>query len=207
MMQYGLLGASAQARETAEFALPDVVVFCAVSSQYLDVNRPDLVDIEIVSRTLNMVPVVVAVGAPGLKRRLVRAWNGTRFHSVVSTNAWVSPTANLADGVTVAPFAVISSGATVGAHVLLNIGSSISHDCEIGEFVTISPGVRIGGGCQIGEGVFIGIGATIVHSVAVAAGIVVAAGAVVVDDLAVPGVYAGVPARLLRAEEEWLDAL
>ena len=51
----------------------------------------------------------------------------------------------------------------------------------------------------VGDGCWIGARALILPGVTIASGCTVAAGAVVASDLVEPGVYGGVPARLLRA--------
>jgi sugar O-acyltransferase (sialic acid O-acetyltransferase NeuD family) len=204
---FGLLGAEGQADETAEYALPDRPAFRAVSREYLDASRNDLIDITTDDPALRSVPVVAAVGAPGLKRELVAAWGGSVYRTVVSSAAWVSPSAMIGEGCILAPLAAVTSRATLGDHVLINIGASISHDAVVGNFVTISPGSRIGGRVRIGDGVFIGIGATVSSDVVIASGTVIGAGAVVVHDIAEPGVYIGVPARRLRVQEDWLRAI
>jgi acetyltransferase-like isoleucine patch superfamily enzyme len=104
-------------------------------------------------------------------------------------------------------------------------GCVIGDECFIGPFVEIQRGVRIGSRvrvqshafiCElvtigpargdrsqyrptaIGNGVAIGTNATILP-VTVADGCVIGAGSVVTRDLAERGVYAGNPARLIRA--------
>ncbi|MCU1441450.1 MAG: hypothetical protein JWP85_2447 [Rhodoglobus sp.] len=207
MISFGLLGAGGQSDETAEYALPDLPAFRAVSPEFLDAGRTDLIDITTDDLALRSVPVVAAIGAPGLKRDLVGAWGGTAYRTVISSAAWVSPSATIGAGCILAPHAAVSTRATLGNHVLINIGASVSHDAVIGDFVTVSPGSRIGGRARIGDGVFIGIGATVSSAVAIASGTVIGAGAVVVHDIAEPGVYIGVPARRLRVQEDWLRAI
>jgi sugar O-acyltransferase (sialic acid O-acetyltransferase NeuD family) len=202
----GLLGGGSQADETAEFDPAAAVRFRAVSAARLH-ETPGSIDIATNDAFLLATPVVVAVGAPGLKRRLVDAWGGTAYTTVVSPAAWVSPSALVGEGCTVAPGAVVTANARLGRHVMLNVGASVSHASVVGDFTTISPGARIAGDCVIGDGVFVGIGAIVSHGVSITSGTVLGAGAVVVDDIEVAGVYVGVPARRVRALDEWLERL
>jgi sugar O-acyltransferase (sialic acid O-acetyltransferase NeuD family) len=206
-ISFGLLGNGGQADEAEDFARPDRVVFRAVSSEYLETGREDLVDILNVDPAYFELPVVAAVGAPGARRRMVQSWAGSRYHSIVANSASLSSSASMGVGAIVAPQSAISAGVTLGDHVLVNIGASVSHDSVVGDYVTISPGVRIAGKCHIGDGVFLGIGAVVSNGISIASGTVIAAGAVVINDIVSPGVYVGVPARRLRDQEGWLSAI
>lgn len=59
----------------------------------------------------------------------------------------------------------------------------------------------------IGNDVWIGFGAQVMHGVTVADGCVIGAGAVVTHDTEPYGVYAGVPARLIKRRESREEAL
>lgn len=119
--EFGLLGDGAQARETADFALPMVPRFRAVSAQYLRADRPDLVDISTSDGTLLATPVVAAIGAPGARRSVVQQWAGTEFHSVFASTSWVSDSSRIGVGAIVAPQSVLGTGVVAGDHILLNI--------------------------------------------------------------------------------------
>lgn len=202
----GLLGSGGQAREAAEYDLSLDVAFHAVTAEHLGA-RSDLVDLATRDPDLLAVPVVAAVGAPGLRRDMVARWGGTTFARILASSAWISPSASVGEGSILAPGVVLTADVELGAHVLVNVGASVSHSSRVGDFATLSPGVRIGGDCVIGAGVFLGIGASVAHGVRIADGVVVGAGAVVVHDLTEPGVYTGVPARLRRLLDGWIVRL
>lgn len=195
---FGLLGAGAQTNEVIEYAVHRRAVFRAVTSEYLIDGVHDLIDIDTRDATLLEVEVVAAVGDPVLRRELVRRWGGTRFTSIVHSTAVVSPTARIAPGAILAPTSVVSTNVTIGEHAIINIGASVSHDSVLGGFVSLSPGARIAGGCHVGDGVFFGVNASVLPRTRIADGVAIGAGAVVIDDLSERGVYAGVPARLVR---------
>lgn len=112
----------------------------------------------------------------------------------------------------------------LGANLIVGRDTFINGECLIdaaGE-VTLGDEVHIGHGVQIltfthepgptarragrpevapvhiGDGTWIGAGTIVLPGVTVGQGCVVAAGAVVHDDLPANGLYAGVPARLMR---------
>lgn len=206
-MPYALLGNGSQANETEEFGAPDPVLFRAVSSDHLDGASGDIVDIADPSAEQLDVPVIAAVGAPGLRRELIALWSGSRYRTLVSASAWVSGSAVLGAGTVVAPQAAVSTGAVLGSHVLLNLATTVSHDTRIGDYATLSPGVSVAGHCLIGEGVFLGIGASVSNGVSIVAGSVIGAGSVVLTDITTPGIYVGAPARKIRDQEAWLHVL
>jgi sugar O-acyltransferase (sialic acid O-acetyltransferase NeuD family) len=206
-VSFGVLGDGRQADETEDFAQPARVAFRAVTAEYLDASRNALIDIATEDEALTRLPVIAAVGAPALRRRLIEAWSGDTYFSVLAPTAWISGTAALGEGTLVAPQAVVSTRVVLGRHVLLNVAATVSHDSMLGDYVTVSPGVHIAGNCTIGDGVFLGVGASVSHGISIASGTVIGAGAVLVDDVISSGVYVGVPARRVRDQEGWLSAI
>lgn len=120
----------------------------------------------------------------------------------------------LGDGVFVGPFVEIQSGVSVGARTRVQSHAFICDLVTIGEDCFISHGAkfvndpfRTGGPARgdrtkygattIGNRVSIGTNATVLPC-RICDDVVVGAGAVVTKDLTEPGVYAGVPARLIR---------
>jgi acetyltransferase-like isoleucine patch superfamily enzyme len=115
----------------------------------------------------------------------------------------------------IGPFTEIQKNVTIGADCRIQSHSFICEYVEIGERCFIGHGVMFindtfaGGGpargdkskwrsTRIGNDVSIGSNATLLP-VAIVDRVVIGAGAVVTRDIDQPGVYAGNPARLLRA--------
>ena len=120
----------------------------------------------------------------------------------------------LGDGVFVGPFVEIQRGVKVGARTRIQSHSFVCELVTIGVDSFIGHGVMFvndlfaSGGpargdtsrwksTRIGDRVSIGSNATILP-VRVCDDVIIGAGAVVSKDIDVPGVYAGVPARLTR---------
>lgn len=198
----GLLGSGGQSRELAGYC-DRTIVFRAVERAFLG-NDNDVVALEDAPVHYLELDVVLAVGAPGLKRNLSLKWGGVRFATIVARDSSVADDVELGKGSIVAPGARVMAGSIIGSHVLINTGTVLSHDCVVGDFSTLSPGVTIGGACVLGAGVFIGIGATVSNGVSIGTGAVVGAGAVVLQDVGPNEVVVGVPARTLRVESDWL---
>jgi acetyltransferase-like isoleucine patch superfamily enzyme len=124
----------------------------------------------------------------------------------------------LGDDVFVGPFVEIQRGVTIGARTRIQSHAFVCELVTIGADCFIAHGVMfindtfaIGSPAKgrkdlwrataIGDRVSIGSNATIMP-VRVASDVVIGAGAVVTKDLTTPGIYAGNPARLLRALED-----
>ena len=121
----------------------------------------------------------------------------------------------LGDDCFVGPFTEIQRGASVGARTRIQSHAfvcelvTIGSDCFVGHGVMFTNDVFAEGGpargrrdlwrpTRIGDRVSIGSNATLLP-VAVCDDVVIGAGAVVTRDITRPGIYAGNPARLLRA--------
>lgn len=143
---------------------------------------------------------IVALGDAKWRRHYVELLSSrnARFATFISNRAYVGQGVCVGEGSIVAPTAVITSDVVLGKHCILNVHTSISHDCTVGDFVTLSPGSRIPGRCVLGDDVFLGVNAALVPDVKIAADTIIGAGAVVTKSFMEPGkTLAGVPARVL----------
>lgn len=144
--------------------------------------------------------ICVAVGDPGLRRRLAERCAGARFATVIAPTALVDPTAELGEGAAICDFVMINSLARIGRHFQANYYSHVSHDCVIGNFVTFSPRTSCLGNVHVGDGVFVGAGAVIRNGAAgrpltIGEGAVIGMGAVVIGDVPAGAKVFGNPAR------------
>lgn len=123
-----------------------------------------------------------------------RVWSGNFFGS---------PDIEISDGVFInvngffdgSASIVIGPGVRIGPHVKILTGTHQIRDDVIRRHKD-DPVLR--GAVTIGQGSWIGIGAIILPGVNIGEGCVIAAGAVVVKDTVANGLYAGVPAQLIR---------
>jgi sugar O-acyltransferase (sialic acid O-acetyltransferase NeuD family) len=115
--------------------------------------------------------------------------------------ALIDPTAIVASSATIGAGSFVNAGSIVGAqtvlaeHVVVNRGTGIGHDVEIGAFASLGPGVVVCGEVTIGTGAMIGARAVLLPRVKIGAHAVVAAGSVVVADVLPNAKVFGSPAR------------
>lgn len=118
--------------------------------------------------------------------------------TLVHPRASVSRTAHLGHGSVVCAGAVVATGASLGAGCIVNTCASVDHDCVLGDGVHVCPGAHVAGECRVGSRTWIGVGCSVRNRIQISADVIVGAGAAVAANILSPGVYAGVPARLLR---------
>lgn len=121
---------------------------------------------------------------------------GIRFPPLIHSRAIRQAGSLVGDGTMLGAGAILGPWAKVGRHVILNRGSNVGHDCQIGDFSFLSPSAVLCGHVKLGEGVFVGANATLLPDVSVGSGAVIAAGAVVTEDVLEGTMVAGVPAQV-----------
>lgn len=206
MEKIGILGAGGQADEAGSFLNDSEVAFFALNERYVDKNNEKQIDIANPEEYQRILPVVAAIGAPALRKKMVEEWPGERFTTIVAEYAYIDKSSKIGEGTIIAPRAVITTNVEIGRHAIINVAASISHDCKLGDYVTVGPGAHIAGNVELGDGVFIGIGAIVSNGIRIERGSVVGAGAVVISDvLEENSVVVGSPARVIRQNEGWLN--
>jgi len=202
----GLIGGGGQADEAESFLIDKEVLFRALSEEYLDPNNPSMINILSPTEYQRTLPVVAAIGAPAVRKKLVEAWPGDKFDIIRAELSYVDKSAKIGEGSIIAPRAVITTNVEIGRHNIINVAASISHNCRLGDYVTVSPGAHIAGNVELGDGVFVGIGAIISNNVKIANGVVIGAGAVVLHNVDIENsVVVGTPARIVKQNEGWLS--
>ena len=116
---------------------------------------------------------------------------------LISISALIGDTAKLGLGVNLMPFSAVYNDAIIGDGVLINSYASVHHDTKVGNYSELSPGCRILGYAEIGKQCSIGSNAVILPHVKITDNVIIGAGAVVSKNIDEPGVYVGVPARIV----------
>jgi sugar O-acyltransferase (sialic acid O-acetyltransferase NeuD family) len=140
---------------------------------------------------------ICAIGTPEAKRRcseLIGA-RGGRFTRLVHRTAVLADNVEMADGVILCPYSVVSANVRLGRGVVVNLHSSVDHDCEVGDWTQINCHCDLTGGVRIGRGVFFGSSVVIIPGVTIGDGAFLGAGAVVLRDVPPEAKVFGVPAR------------
>jgi sugar O-acyltransferase (sialic acid O-acetyltransferase NeuD family) len=206
MEKIGIIGNGGQADEAESYLIDKEVQFNALSKQYINTNERRQIDVLNPEEYEKALPVVAAIGAPAIRRKMVEAWPGETFTTIKAELSYIDKSARIDEGSIIAPRAVITTNVEIGKHSIVNVAASISHNCKLGDYVTVGPGAHIAGNVELGNGVFVGIGAIISNNIKIADGCVIGAGAVVIaDSLIENSVLIGTPAKVIRQNEGWLN--
>ena len=157
-------------------------------------------------RELPAAAVVVCVGSPrdyAVRARIVRRLGlpDDRFGTVVHPSAEVGAGCAVGPGSVLLAQVVLTADARIGAHVAVMPHTVITHDDVVDDYTTIASGVRLGGAVRVGRGAYLGAGALVREGTSVGAWSLVGMGSVVLRDVPPGEVWAGNPARYLRAAE------
>lgn len=147
----------------------------------------------------------IGIGGPKLREMLYDKFVslGGVFFSTISTTSIIGNYGNaIAEGCNIMQSVVITNDVILGKGVLINQISSIGHDVILGEFTEVCPNVSISGNCKIGTHVFIGTGAVILPKITIGNNVVIGAGAVVSMDLPDNCVAVGVPAKIIKMNND-----
>ncbi len=151
------------------------------------------------------VAVVVAIGGPAGKRKLVeqiRAVDETSFATLVHPLAWVGNRVSLGEGVVICAGTLITTDIRIGNHVILNLDCTVGHDSCIEDYVTVAPSVNISGCVKVGEGCDLGTNSTVIQGITIGHWSVVGAGAVVVRNIPSNTTAVGIPAKPIKERPE-----
>ncbi len=120
---------------------------------------------------------------------------GYKFDTLVHPSSIIAKDVILEEGVQVMPGVIVQPGSKIKSNSIINTKVSIDHDCTIGSHVHIAPGVTVSGNVYIDDKVHVGAGATIIQGIVIEQKCLVASGAVVIKDVKRKKKVKGVPAK------------
>jgi sugar O-acyltransferase (sialic acid O-acetyltransferase NeuD family) len=150
--------------------------------------------------------VVVCTGRPGnyvSRLRIVSelGFPPERYATIVHPSAVVSSSSMVGPGTVLLAHTVLTAAVRVGAHVAVMPHVTLTHDVVVEDFATLASRCALGGGVRVSRCAYIGAGAIIGEQRVVGESALVGMGAVVTKDVPPREVWAGVPARRMRAAE------
>jgi sugar O-acyltransferase (sialic acid O-acetyltransferase NeuD family) len=144
--------------------------------------------------------VVVAVGSPEAKRKIISriANNNVFYETLIHPSCYVGSDSNIGEGTIICGGCFITTNVKIGKHVILNLCTTVGHDTAVGHFTSVMPGVNISGEVIIDDEVYIGTGAKIINKVNIGNGALIGAGSVVVKEILPNTTAFGVPAKMIN---------
>lgn len=118
--------------------------------------------------------------------------------AIIAPGAIINEEVSIGRGTVVMDGVVINSGTDIGEFSIINTNASLDHDCKIGSFTHIAPGVTFSGSVFAGDDVLVGTGASVIQELTIVSGTIVAAGSSLQKSVLKPGIYRGVPAKMIK---------
>jgi acetyltransferase EpsM len=162
-------------------------------------------DLPAVCREHEEVHYITALGDNSTRRQLVSRVQrlniaNLRPMTLQHASVWKGAGVLIGEGTLLAPNALVTTRAAIGAHCILNVKATVSHDCAVGDFCNINPGATLCGDVNLGTGCYVGAGSTVIEKRSIGAWTIVGAGAVVTADLPDGVTAVGVPARIVKRQ-------
>jgi len=130
-----------------------------------------------------------------------------RYATIIHPTASVPASSRVGPGSVVLAHTALTAAVSVGSHVAVMPHVTLTHDDVVEDFATLASGVCLGGGVRVGRCAYLGAGVLIREQRTVGGCALIGMGAVVTSDIPACEVWAGVPARRLRAADIPLDII
>ncbi len=209
-----IVGASGLAKDLAHLARSidpqslrwQRIAYCSANASELGREllhgRVETTDSELLART-TPVDVVVAIGAPALRRRVAESLQRNavlHFPNLVHPSVELDTSIQIGRGNAIPKGVTFTCDTSVGDFNVFGCNATIGHDDCIGSFNVINPGCNVSGWVTVGDACLLGTGSQVLERLSIASNTTLGAGAVLTRSASEPGIYVGIPARRLPAE-------
>jgi sugar O-acyltransferase (sialic acid O-acetyltransferase NeuD family) len=127
---------------------------------------------------------LIAVANSVSRERIYNAIRGrVKISQFIFPGSFVGKYNEIGEGVIICPNVVITTNVKIGLCGIVNVGSQIGHDVQVGDFSSLMANVDIAGNCNIGRRCLIGSNAVIIPGRKIADDTTVGAGSVVVRNI------------------------
>lgn len=131
-----------------------------------------------------------------LEQRLLAAGlDPARFASLVHPRASIGEGCLVGEGSIVLAHVTLTADVTLGRHVVVMPGATLTHDCVVADHATLCAGVSLGGHVRVGSGAYLGMNAGVRERVHVGVDAVLGMGAALLEHQPSGETWVGVPAR------------
>lgn len=209
-MKVGIFGSSGFAREVADIATscgytpclivePNIFNKVNIPSGYQSISEDALMH-------NNFDGYAIGIGSNHIRKKIFSNYNDLNWinliHPSVTFGFNMRQELSSAIGLVACAGVRITNSIRIGNFVILNLNSTIGHDCIIENFVNLSPGAHVSGNVNIGELTWLGTNCSINNGkpndkLNIVSDIIIGSGAVVTKNLDTSGTYVGCPAKLI----------
>lgn len=164
-------------------------------------NNQVLGSIEDLANSSQELNVVVAIGSPEIKRKIVEKLTSAtiKFPTLIHPSVLVGDEfVSIGNGCIICAGTIITCNIEIKDFVILNLMCTVGHDTVINSFASFMPSVNISGEVVIHEEVYVGTGAKIINQLEIGKQTIVGAGAVVSKTLPEKCTAVGIPAKPIK---------
>lgn len=122
-----------------------------------------------------------------------------RFATVIHPSVTIGIKTTIGYNTLIMGNSVLTAQVTVGNHVVILPNTVVSHDSRLGDYCLVGSNVSISGGVTVAKNCYIGSGSKLIQEIRIGEQTMVGLGSVVLNDLPPLAVFAGNPARQLKA--------
>jgi len=185
-----ILSAGGTARELADLLGCEYETIHFLDDQKLD-NEAVIGGFHEIDKFASEYDMYSAIGSYGkmdFRKKLFEGVN-VNWLSFISDKAYIYPSAQTSESITVFPNSILSANTKVGKYAFIYHSCVLSHDSELGKYSMLSNNVTVSGNVSIGENSYIGAGAVILEGMNVGKNCIIAAGATVVGHVEDNSIY------------------
>lgn len=124
--------------------------------------------------------------------------NNLNFSKPIICDSYIGENVLIGDGSVVCPKSVLTCDIDIGKFCVINISTTIGHDCILEDFVVLSPNCSLSGHTKIHSETLLGTSVVTIPKRNICNNVVVGASSCVVKDILEPGTYIGSPAKRIK---------
>ena len=145
---------------------------------------------------------VIAVGSPKNKKKIFDKMNlgldKPSFATLIAPSFQQGFNVSIGEGSIVCAGVIATAQVSIGKQCIINLNSTIGHECKIDNFVTIAPMVAVSGQVHLENLVEIGTGAAIRQGLTIEEGCFLGMGGVLTKNMPKNTMFYGNPARFVK---------
>ncbi|TDL99951.1 MAG: acetyltransferase [Flavobacteriaceae bacterium] len=148
--------------------------------------------------------LVLAIGNPTTKKRIIfnNTFEKSSFPNLIHPNVEIQNNQiSLGVGNIICKGVSLTTNIKIDDFAIVNLNSTIGHDCVIKDYCSIMPGVNVSGETTLEVGNYLGTGSTILQGIKIGKWATIGAGAVVIRDVPDFAVVVGNPGKIIKYNE------
>jgi sugar O-acyltransferase (sialic acid O-acetyltransferase NeuD family) len=168
--------------------------------QSSELGKAYLGDTEKLNNWKTPLSIALAIGDGKIRKKVVEKITNPRveYSKVVSPYAIFNDIIKIGQGSIICAGANLTTNISVGDFVVVNLNTTVGHDCQLGNYSSLMPGVNLSGNVKLKDCAFVGSGANVLNGVEMGENATLGAGGVLTKSLEANKTAVGVPAKIVE---------